>query len=53
MPVIIPALDKTLAVNIQHAAQRYFDAGEQKVVIPGTCPLFLRAVLVEASRRTI
>lgn len=34
MPVIIPALDKTLAANIQHAAQRYFDAGEQKVVIP-------------------
>ena len=34
MPVIIPALNKTLAVNIQHAAQRYFDAGEQKVVIP-------------------
>ena len=34
MPVIIPALDTSLAANIQHAAQRYFDAGEQKVVIP-------------------
>lgn len=34
MPVTIPALDTSLAANIQHAAQRHFDAGEQKVVIP-------------------
>jgi len=40
MPAIIPALDKTLAVNIQHAAQRYFDAGEQKLLSLGPDPCF-------------
>lgn len=40
MPVIIPALDTSLAANIQHVAQRYFNAGEQKLLSLGPDPCF-------------
>lgn len=37
MPVIIPSLGETGSSNIQDAARRYFNGGEQHVIVPVGC----------------
>lgn len=39
MPVVIPALEDTLAIHISDAAKRHFEAGEECVIVPvGSLP---------------
>ena len=39
MPVIVPALGNTLASNVREAAGRYFENGEEHVVVPVCFPV--------------
>lgn len=38
MPIIVPALGRTLASNIREAASRHFESGEEHIIVPVCLP---------------